>query len=349
MISSSIKSVPGLSDLLKKNGFPPVFDLESLRQEASSRSYYRIVFRDRSVKPIILCKTLPIPAPDHDDFLVISKYFRDNGIPAPAIPGFDPELGLILQEDGGRSDLTSAVDHVTASSNNSPRRLKLVQSAIDLLIQIHALKPIHPVKDRSFDFEKLYWEMQFLYTHMTSALGADLTSIVPHELQIYIREMCEKLGDSTLMVFTHRDYHGRNLLIKSNDQYDNFDNAQLTVIDFQDARLGSPWYDLASLVYDPYTFISSDDRQNAVNYYNQKTGIEDIDNLFYLQALQRLLKAMGSYFFLVKEKGMSKYARYIPVVLDHIIDIQQKGDLPDMIYEFSKNVSRQLHSQRFVQ
>lgn len=334
-----------VSDLLRRSGFPEPSHTETLRQEASSRSYYRIKFDKDRCDPIVLCKTLPIPSPAHDDFLTISDYFRKQDIPSPAVLGVDVEAGLILQEDGGEIDLTSAIEHVS-SSGDRRLRLELIYSAIDLLFQIHRTPPIQPVASRHFDFEKLHWEMEFLYTHMTSALGVSLNSLASESFFIYIKNICENLGNSGPRVFTHRDYHGRNLLVKFLDGHKDYYQTSLTVIDYQDARMGLPWYDLVSLVYDPYTFIPRVDRMQAVAYYVRKSGIEDKENLFYFQALQRLLKALGSYFFLVHEKGMINYQQYIPVVLESLKDIQQSGDLPEEISEFSDNVSEILRSKK---
>ena len=47
--------------------------------------------------------------------------------------------------------------------------------------------------------------------------------------------------------FTHRDFHSRNIM--------QLNDGELALIDFQDARLGSPIYDWASICFDSYVPI----------------------------------------------------------------------------------------------
>ena len=45
------------------------------------------------------------------------------------------------------------------------------------------------------------------------------------------------------------------------------------MIDFQDARMGSPHYDLASLLYDAYVPISKDEKRELTDLYLRELGI----------------------------------------------------------------------------
>ncbi len=330
-----------LDALLLKHGFSDSYSLSKLRKEASSRSYYRLDFDDGDIESIVLCHTLPIPSPGNDDFLKISQYLFDKQINVPRIYGINESEGLILQENAGDTDLTSALELISNGSDQR-LRLELLYKAADILASLHSVDPVSPVSERFFDRDKLQWEMNFLFSHMSNAIGLEISAIVKSEFIKYVNHICDSLSSTSNLVFTHRDFHGRNIMVRSQDTHNDFYNVKLTMIDYQDARLGVPWYDLVSLVYDPYTPILRLERMQTVAYYTRITDREDNEQLFYYQAIQRLLKAMGSYFFLSYEKGMNHYKQYIPITLDIIDDIVQSADLPEIISEFTESVRKHL-------
>ena len=110
-----------------------------------------------------------------------------------------------------------------------------------------------------------------------------------------IRAFCKRLGDFRPLVFCHRDYHCRNLIVLKDT---------LWMIDFQDARLGSPVYDLASLLFDAYVPITDAFRKNLIQVYQSRLSIysvaqevnwDQFEEDLYMMAYQRTLKAAGSF------------------------------------------------------
>ncbi len=335
-----------LKRFLEDAGFDPEHEQSPLRAEASTRSYSRLRFPRPGAVPAtaILCENLPRPYNDDDHFVAISEYLRGRGLPAPRVIAIDREQGRMLLEDFGDDDLCAALLKTRAAENGAAQRETLLQSAIDLIIRLQSLEVADlpaPVRDRRFDRAKLQAEMDYLFDalhKLAAEIGA--SDPVPFELSMFVSELCGWIAKSEPLVCAHRDYHSRNLMLVSGDG--GAASGELKLIDFQDARLGLQYYDLASLLYDPYVPLSVQERQMGYAYFRAKSTLPDLPGpgRFYAQALQRLLKALGTYIVQVHQKGHTGYLPSIPAALQGIEEVCQLGRFPDLIFLFVRSVQR---------
>ena len=92
-------------------------------------------------------------------------------------------------------------------------------------------------------------------------------------------------------------------------------DGTVRVIDYQGSRLGSVYYDLASLLLDPYTLLPDADIEELLRYYHLKSlnplPFEEMFRQFLLAAAQRVMQALGAYCFLSREKGLPQFREYI--------------------------------------
>jgi aminoglycoside/choline kinase family phosphotransferase len=120
-----------------------------------------------------------------------------------------------------------------------------------------------------------------------------------------------------LFVLCHRDYHSRNILIREND---------FLIIDFQDARLGLPLYDVVSLLRDSYAFLPEAMIAHLKShYYNyaHEQGIplparDEFERLYYLSAFQRNVKALGTFGYQIYQRKKKMYEQYIDRTIGYI-------------------------------
>jgi len=97
---------------------------------------------------------------------------------------------------------------------------------------------------------------------------------------------------------------------------------EIAVIDFQDALLAPPQYDLASLLNDRPTdrVIRPELERRLIEYYiarraersGQAVDRDEFVEIYLLSALQRDLKVVGRFFYLDVVKGKAGYKKFIP-------------------------------------
>ena len=105
-----------------------------------------------------------------------------------------------------------------------------------------------------------------------------------------------------------------------------------TLIDYQDARLGLPCYDLSSLLYDPYLDLPLDFIELGLKFYKEHSPLkfsseEDFANLFYQQSLQRVYKALGTYLYQSYVCENEAYEKYIAIALKTCKHLCEKEEL----------------------
>jgi aminoglycoside/choline kinase family phosphotransferase len=102
---------------------------------------------------------------------------------------------------------------------------------------------------------------------------------------------------------------------------------QLYIIDFQDARMGPDTYDLVSLLRDSYLDISERQVDDLIAYFLALKGRpddEDFRRRFDLMAVQRNLKALGTFGYQTMTRRNPVYIQYIPRTLKYVKDNLEK-------------------------
>src|SRR4029077_16887268 len=91
-------------------------------------------------------------------------------------------------------------------------------------------------------------------------------------------EIADELANQS-RVLVHRDFQSQNILIR---------NGQAYLIDFQGMRPGLAQYDLASLLYDPYVWLSETEHQELLEHYCGEKPTSEFLETLRLCAMQRL-------------------------------------------------------------
>jgi hypothetical protein len=113
-------------------------------------------------------------------------------------------------------------------------------------------------------------------------------------------------------VLCHRDYHSRNLMLS---------DGRLYIIDFQDARMGPDTYDLVSLLRDSYVDVPDRELDDLIAYFLALKGCTDAVEFrrrFDLMALQRNLKALGTFGYQTIARRNAVYIQYMPRTLRYV-------------------------------
>lgn len=312
--SQHLKNEP-FYDFLNKNLKTEEFEVFPLAGDASNRRYYRVAHGENS-------SVLMVWEPFEDNakypFLSVLQHFQKYGIQVPVVRAKSPQEGLVLLEDLG--DLT--LERKFWENQNQDVSLPFYKDAIDELIKIHYPASHNPSESctafhNAFDTEKLLWEMNYARTHLLEGVcKIKLNTAASNQLTQYFTSVCEALSQLP-RVICHRDYHSRNLMIKL---------GKMRVIDFQDARMGSLYYDLVSLFRDSYVDLNDQSQNHLIEYYlarraeyNSLTISKDeFMKFFELQTVQRCFKACGSFASFFNSREDRRYLKYLPKTLKQV-------------------------------
>jgi len=101
-------------------------------------------------------------------------------------------------------------------------------------------------------------------------------------------------------------------------------DGSLYIIDFQDARMGPDTYDLASLLRDSYVDITDRDLDDLVAYFlalggrTSQASADEFRRRFDLMAVQRNLKALGTFGYQTITRRNPVYIQYMPRTLRYV-------------------------------
>lgn len=346
-MSAEVVSIPSPPDpvlvattLRTRLGLPSeLISMVSLAGDASNRRYFRLHVKG-SLAPSLILMQLADPegfkaseeavsgtASEVTElpFLDVLRPLAHAGVSVPNLHFYDDVAGLLYLEDFGDMTLFQAC----AEGGESVIQ-QLYPKAIDSLVQIHLrLQPETAEAcvafSRSFDVPLLMWEFEHFLEYGIWARQNKKPMCADH-VKVF-REaftmMAECMANQPT-VFTHRDYHSRNLMV---------DGDRLGVIDFQDALMGPATYDLASLLRDSYLALDESFIDEMIDRYLEGMCAElDRDTqermlftdraafrrLFDLTSIQRNLKAAGRFVYIAQVKGNPKFLADIPRTLGYV-------------------------------
>jgi aminoglycoside/choline kinase family phosphotransferase len=284
-----------------------------LTGDASDRRYFRVLLRDGPAQ-VLAVHPGPIDFAALP-FVNVAKLLSDMPVPVPRILGHSDQLGVIALQDLG--DVTLQAHLGAASPSQHAALYRQAVTFIDTLQRRGAelASPAYIPYGIAFDVEKLTWELQFFTKHFLEAYrGARISAAAREALAAEYAAIVEELA-SEPRVLCHRDYHSRNLMLHEGSLY---------IIDFQDARLGPDTYDLVSLLRDSYVDFTEAQVQELIAFFlalregRLPTASEpdEFRRRFDLMALQRNLKALGTFGFQTTSRHNTVYIQYIPRTLN---------------------------------
>ena len=277
-----------------------------LAGDASTRSYFRAHYHGGETRVLML---LANPGQNEEaPFLDVQRFLENLGLPVPRVYAHHASEGLIELEDLGDELLETVVEQA-----DEKQVRELYVQAVDLLVRmrwaVHGSDSTCGAFALAFDQSKLLQEMDFFVTHFIRGLaGIEPSPAESEALVDFFTMICSRLAGEP-RIFTHRDYHARNLILH---------NGSLVMIDFQDARMGPAQYDLASLLRDSYVTLPEDFVQELIARYLEGVGEKGADSqelfhyIFDLMSLQRNIKALGTFGYQVHLKRAARYVSSIP-------------------------------------
>ena len=318
-----------------------------LQGDASARGYARLVLPSRSavlmdqpsqpdgpaIRHGLPYSRIAHLAEDVRPFVAVATTLAREGLSAPEVYSADLEQGFLIIEDFGERVFGAEIKSGTSQA-------ELWQAATETLVAL-ARAPVPEVmllQDGSTvalpaqDASVLSIEIELLPDWYWPALKR--AAMPPHERDEFLglwAPVFERVARGT-MGWVLRDYHSPNLMWLP----DRKGPARTGLLDFQDALLGSPAYDLVSLLQDARVDVPETLERDLLRlYYRERAGDVGFDAKefqFAYAALgaQRNTKILGIFARLAKRDQKPHYLAHIPRIWRYLARCLSHPDLADL-------------------
>ncbi len=267
--------------------------------DASNRRYDRMTRDDATTA--ILMDAPPELGEDVRPFCEMAEFLISVGLSAPQIFHSDAENGFLIIEDLGNDLFARAIP-------NAPElETPLYAAATDVLSHLHAQQPPQLTP---FDCETMADMVDLGFSWYANGAGIDwqtpfddFQALFPDLLSNYV---------APPSVFMHRDYHAENLLWLPGRA----GVARVGILDFQDAKLAHPAYDLVSMLQDARRDVPADLEQAMIARYVTASGEDHtaFSTAYHVLGAQRNLRILGVFARLCLHFGKPHYVDFIPRV-----------------------------------
>ena len=317
------------------------FKLKKIKSDASFREFFRL-YKGKKTSIIITAKKERFK--NLIVYTSINKFLIKRGIFTPKLISSHFKEGIIEIEDLGKDKL---LDHIRVSKN----KFFYYKKCVDLILKLQKITPPKKIKIESkkylnfskYNISELHKESDLFFDwYLYGVLGKKKSKKFKLKIKIELNKIYKKIVFKNNFL-VHRDFHVSNIM---------YINKKLGLIDTQDAIVGNPAYDLASLIDDVRLKVPNKIKLDTFNYYVKKSNNKNyktisLKNDFDILSVQRNLKILGIFFRLYLRDNKKEYLKYLPYVWT-LLEKRMKNNIFNNLEKIlSKAVSKKLRKKKF--
>ena len=305
-----------------------IHKIKKISGDASFRDYYRIR-KNKKTSIIVFAKKEKFK--NLIVYNVINNILNNHQILAPRLINFFYQDNMMEITDLGDRSFFIYI-------KNKKNKFKDYKKLIDLILKLQKIKikksynfRKNKIKLNKYSLSHLHKETDLFFDwYLKHVLkNKNLTKIkkiLQNELNFIFKKIYFKNN-----YFVHRDFHASNIMIKK---------KRLSLIDSQDAIIGNPLYDVASLIDDVRIKLPKKLQDDLFKYYSLKNNFgkynyKNLKNDFDILSVQRNLKILGIFVRLYKRDNKSNYLKYLPYTWQ-LIERRMKNPIFNKLNELMK-------------
>ena len=281
------------------------YRLKKISGDASFREFYRL---KKGNKTTIIVRENKEKFKNLITYAIINKILKKNKINAPKLISNHFQHNMIEISDLGEKSFYNKI----LKKNNKfyyykdlikiifkLQKIKIKKNyrlgKYKLKLQKYSLQNLHRESDLFFD-----WYLKFNSKNLKIS---KVKRILKKELNKIYKRLYFKNN-----TFVHRDFHASNIMI---------DKKKFGLLDSQDALIGNPLYDVASLIDDVRIKLPINLQNKLLKFYHLKSKLnkenyQNLKNDFDILSIQRNFKILGIFIRLNKRDNKSSYLKYLP-------------------------------------
>ena len=278
--------------------------VSALAGDASNRRYLRLKADDGTTA--VVMDAPPDRGEDVRPFVDIAGFLTETGLSAPRIIAQDVQHGFLLIEDLG--DALFAKEMKRDPNLITP----LYEAATDVLTHLHSVEPpalpaynstvTVPLAALAFE-----WYQFGAVGQVDTAAKTEFSAAFDAVIQQYDRD---------LSVLIQRDYHAENLIWLP----ERTGVARVGLLDFQDAMIGHPAYDLVSVLQDARRDVDNETENSMRARFVEQNSLnrDEFQQAYAVFGAQRNLRILGVFARLCLRDQKPHYVDLIPRAWNHV-------------------------------
>lgn len=292
-------------------------EIVKLTGDGSNRSYYRI-----TAKEVSLIGTVGTSKEENRAFFTLSAKLAVAGINVPIVMAVSDDEMCYIQSDLGDvtlfDKLKTARENAFFSKNDCDDLCKVIRLLPDIQYlgaKDFDFKICYPVA--SFDKRSVFWDLNYFKYCFLKGAGLEFNETLLENEFESLSSILLKENGNTLML---RDFQSRNVM---------WHNGKPWFIDFQGARRGPIYYDVASFIGQARASYTSEivDKMtdayiDSLSHYRSVDKNEFVKTLLYFR-LFRLLQNLGTYGFRGLFERKKAFVESIPAALEQAISLTE--------------------------
>tara|TARA_B100001093_G_scaffold507945_1_gene569270 strand:+ start:266 stop:1228 length:963 start_codon:yes stop_codon:yes gene_type:complete len=281
------------------------YKLKKISGDASFREFYRL---KKGKKKTIIVQAKKEKFKNLITYIIINKILQENKIHAPKLISNYYEHSIIEISDLGEKTFYDAII-------KKKKKLKDYKNLIKIILKLQKIKVKknydfrkYKIKLQKYSLKNLHEESDLFFDWYLKICSKNLN--ISRIKKIFKQEL-NKIYKSLYFkneTFVHRDFHASNIMINK---------KILGLIDSQDAIVGNPLYDVASLIDDVRVKLPNNLQSELLKFYHSTSKLknekyQNLKNDYDILSVQRNLKILGIFVRLFKRDNKSTYLKYLP-------------------------------------
>jgi aminoglycoside/choline kinase family phosphotransferase len=281
------------------------YKLKKISGDASFREFYRL---KKNNKTSIIVSAKKDQYKNLIVYSTVNNILNSNKICAPKLISNHYKNNMIEISDLGEKSFFDFIILKKNKINNYKSLIRLIFKLQKIKLKKNYNLGKFKVKFSKYTLNSLHKESDLFFDwYLRYSLKNKNISKIKKLLRAELNKVYKSLNFKN-NTFVHRDFHVSNIMI---------DKKKLGLIDSQDAIIGNPLYDVASLIDDVRIKLPQDLQNKLFKFYykgskykNEKE--EKLKNDFDILSLQRNLKILGIFVRLYKRDNKSNYLKFLP-------------------------------------
>ena len=311
------------------------YRLKKISGDASFREFYRL---KKNNKTSIIVSAKKEKYKNLIVYSVVNKILNSNRITAPKLISNHYKNNMIEISDFGDKSFYNFLLSKKNKLNHYKSLIKLIFKLQKIKIKKNYKIGKFKVKFPKYTLENLHKESDLFFDwYLKYSLKSKKISKIKKILRAELKKIYKKLNFKN-DTFVHRDFHVSNIMINK---------KKLGLIDSQDAIIGNPLYDVASLIDDVRIKLPQDLQNKLFKFYWQGSKYknekeEKLKNDFDILSVQRNLKILGIFVRLCKRDNKLNYLKYLPYTW-LLVEKRMKNPIFDQLNILQHRYSLQMY------